>query len=54
MQAAEDAVRPMGRTVTGVRGIKLMDNDKVVSLITPRGEGHILTVTENGYGKRTE
>ncbi|WP_272677095.1 DNA topoisomerase (ATP-hydrolyzing) subunit A [Providencia sp. PROV160] len=51
---AEDAVRPMGRTATGVRGIKLMDNDKVVSLIIPRGEGHILTVTENGYGKRTE
>ncbi len=51
---AEDAVRPMGRTATGVRGIKLMDNDKVVSLIIPRGESYILTVTENGYGKRTE
>ncbi|HGN1705531.1 TPA: DNA topoisomerase (ATP-hydrolyzing) subunit A [Providencia rettgeri] len=51
---AEDAVRPMGRTATGVRGIKLMDDDKVVSLIIPRGEGHILTVTKNGYGKRTE
>ena len=51
---AEDAVRAMGRTATGVRGIKLMDDDKVVSLIIPRGEGHILTVTENGFGKRTE
>ncbi|AVL39819.1 TPA: DNA topoisomerase (ATP-hydrolyzing) subunit A [Providencia stuartii] len=50
---AEDAVRPMGRTATGVRGIRLADEDKVVSLIIPRGEGHILTVTENGYGKRT-
>lgn len=51
---AENAVRPMGRTATGVRGIKLQAGDKVVSLIIPRGEGDILTVTENGYGKRTE
>ncbi|MBP6123499.1 MULTISPECIES: DNA topoisomerase (ATP-hydrolyzing) subunit A [Providencia] len=51
---AENAVRAMGRTATGVRGIKLAQNDKVVSLIIPSGEGHILTVTENGYGKRTE
>lgn len=50
---AEDCVRPMGRTATGVRGMKLSDDDKVVSLIIPRGEGDILTVTENGYGKRT-
>ncbi|MBD2783540.1 DNA topoisomerase (ATP-hydrolyzing) subunit A [Xenorhabdus sp. DI] len=46
-------VRAMGRTATGVRGIKLSEGDKVVSLIIPRGEGEILTVTENGYGKRT-
>ncbi|CDG20515.1 DNA gyrase subunit A [Xenorhabdus poinarii G6] len=46
-------VRAMGRTATGVRGIKLSAGDKVVSLIIPRGEGEILTVTENGYGKRT-
>ncbi|REF27763.1 DNA gyrase subunit A [Xenorhabdus cabanillasii] len=46
-------VRAMGRTATGVRGIKLAEGDKVVSLIIPRGEGQILTVTENGYGKRT-
>lgn len=51
---AENAVRPMGRTATGVRGIKLHAGDKVVSLIVPRGKGDILTVTENGYGKRTE
>lgn len=50
---AEDCVRPMGRTATGVRGMKLSDDDKVVSLIIPRGDGDILTVTENGYGKRT-
>ncbi|MCE1699862.1 DNA gyrase subunit A, partial [Enterobacter hormaechei] len=46
-------VRAMGRTATGVRGIKLNEGDKVVSLIIPRGKGEILTVTENGYGKRT-
>ena len=34
-------------------GIKLAGEDKVVSLIVPRGEGAILTVTQNGYGKRT-
>ncbi|NUZ09308.1 DNA gyrase subunit A [Pseudoalteromonas sp. McH1-7] len=47
------ALRPMGRTATGVRGIKMPDDVKVVSLIVPQGEGAILTVTENGYGKRT-
>ena len=47
-------VRPMGRGATGVRGIKLEEGQKVVSLIVPKGDGAILTVTENGYGKRTE
>jgi DNA gyrase subunit A len=46
-------VRPMGRTATGVRGIKLKEGEKVVSLIIPNATGHILTATENGYGKRT-
>ena len=48
------ALRPMGRTATGVRGIKLQPGQKVVSLIVPHSDGPILTVTENGYGKRTE
>ncbi|SET81097.1 DNA topoisomerase (ATP-hydrolyzing) subunit A [Thalassotalea agarivorans] len=48
------ALRPMGRTATGVRGINLEGDQKVVSLIVPRGDGAVLTVTENGYGKRTE
>ncbi|MEM0514466.1 DNA topoisomerase (ATP-hydrolyzing) subunit A [Pseudoalteromonas sp. YIC-827] len=46
-------VRPMGRTATGVRGIKMADDQRVVSLIVPKSDGAILTVTENGYGKRT-
>ncbi|UDG80918.1 DNA gyrase subunit A [Candidatus Hartigia pinicola] len=49
----ENTVRAMGRTATGIRGIRLMESDQVVSLIIPRSEGHIFTVTENGYGKRT-
>lgn len=47
------ALRAMGRTATGVRGIKLQDGQRVVSLIVPNGDGAILTSTENGYGKRT-
>ncbi|MBJ7221756.1 MULTISPECIES: DNA topoisomerase (ATP-hydrolyzing) subunit A [unclassified Brenneria] len=50
---SESAVRSMGRTATGVRGINLQGEDRVVSLIIPRGEGDILTVTQNGFGKRT-
>ena len=50
----EGQVRPMGRTATGVRGIRLEEDQKVVSLIVPQGEGAVLTATENGYGKRTD
>jgi len=49
----ESEVRPMGRTATGVRGMKLTDEAKVVSLIVAQ-EGDILTATERGYGKRTQ
>ena len=47
------SLRPMGRTATGVRGIRLEGDQKVVSLIVPKEDGAILTVTENGFGKRT-
>lgn len=80
----EKLVRGMGRTATGVRGMKLalteisdleeetdadvqtdeatevieetidLNMDKVVSLVIPKGDGEILTVTQNGYGKRTK
>ncbi|MGM0630497.1 MAG: DNA gyrase subunit A [Pseudomonadota bacterium] len=54
---AEEQVRSMGRTATGVRGIRLEEGQRVVSLIVPREyedeEANVLTVTENGYGKRT-
>jgi DNA gyrase subunit A len=47
------ALKPIGRTGTGVRGIKLEGDQKVVSLIVPQNDGPILTITENGFGKRT-
>ena len=50
----EGDVRAMGRTARGVRGIKLGDGHDTISLIIPREGGRVLTVSENGYGKRTE
>ena len=50
---SESKVRAMGRTACGVRGIRLDQGQQVVSLIVA-SEGDVLTVTENGYGKRTE
>jgi DNA gyrase subunit A len=51
---AERNVRPMGRTASGVRGIRLRSEDEVVAMAVVRPGGTLLTVTENGYGKRTE
>ena len=53
----EESVRPMGRTASGVRGIKLADEetDIVVGMITiENGEKNVLVVSENGYGKRSD
>ena len=54
----EGEVRPMGRTATGVRGMRLKDDGegqaaKVVSMIVVDGDGDILTASANGFGKRT-
>ncbi|HEB85910.1 MAG TPA: DNA gyrase subunit A, partial [Gammaproteobacteria bacterium] len=49
---SENAVRAMGRTAAGVRGIKLQPGQRVISLIIA-SEGCVLSATENGYGKRT-
>ena len=49
----ETDVRSMGRTAAGVRGIRLQDGQKVISLIIA-SEGTVLNITENGYGKRTK
>ncbi|MCB1628799.1 MAG: DNA gyrase subunit A, partial [Xanthomonadales bacterium] len=48
----EEQVRPMGRVARGVRGIRLPDSARVVSMIVAE-DGDVLTVTERGYGKRT-
>jgi len=50
----ETGVRPMGRTATGVRGINLRAGDEVVAMTEVRPGGALMTVCENGYGKRTE
>ncbi|MCZ2723364.1 DNA gyrase subunit A [Marinomonas sp. 15G1-11] len=49
----ETDVRAMGRTASGVRGIKLANDAKVVSLIVPEEGMSVLTACENGFGKRT-
>jgi DNA gyrase subunit A len=51
----ENNVRPMGRNASGVRGIKMTDDQRVISLIIAeeKSEGSVLTATANGYGKRT-
>jgi DNA gyrase subunit A len=50
----ESDVRPMGRNAYGVRGISLRDDDEVVAMEVLAPGGTILSVTEQGYGKRTE
>ncbi len=50
----EEDVRPMGRQAYGVKGIELEPDDQVVSLERVVLGGTVLTVTENGYGTRTE
>ena len=49
----ESDVRAMGRTARGVRGIKLAEDQRVISLIVPEENGTILTASQRGFGKRT-
>ena len=50
----EAHARAMGRTAQGVRGVSLRAGDEVVSMAVVKPGGTVLTVTERGYGKRTE
>ena len=50
----ENDVRPMGRDAAGVRGIMLTGEDVVIGAQKAQEGTTLLTVTENGYGKRTE
>ncbi len=54
MRFAEDEVRPLGRVSTGVRGIDLRPGDEVVAMLVLNDAGEVLTICENGYGKRTD
>ena len=50
---SESAVRPLSRTARGVRGVKLREGDFVVGAVIVDDSKQLITVTENGYGKRT-
>ncbi|MDG1988771.1 MAG: DNA gyrase subunit A [Acidimicrobiales bacterium] len=54
LRISEDDVRPMGRSVAGVRGMKFRDEDVLVSCCVARADATILHLTTEGYGKRTE
>jgi DNA gyrase subunit A len=49
----ESDVRAMGRNARGVRGIRIVGQHKLISLIVPEEEAFMLTASEFGYGKRT-
>ena len=51
---SEDDVRAMGRPAHGVKGIRLNDGDEVIGMDTLKQNAEVLTVTAEGYGKRTE
>ena len=50
----ERHVRTMGRTARGVRGMRLGDGQRLISMLIPEREVQILTASERGYGKRTQ
>jgi DNA gyrase subunit A len=49
----EEETRPMGRVTRGVIGIRLRKDDKVVSMAVVGEQGNLITITENGFGKRS-
>lgn len=51
---SEENVRSMGRVSRGVRGVRMADDVSVIAMVVPEEGGKVLTVSENGYGKRTE
>nr|MBN2278508.1 DNA gyrase subunit A [candidate division Zixibacteria bacterium] len=50
----EEKIRPMGRTAYGVKGINLATGDYTIGMVVVKRESTLLSVTENGYGKRTD
>ena len=51
---SEQDVRPMGRVTHGVRGINLMEGDYLIGMCVQKEGADFLSITENGYGKRTK
>jgi DNA gyrase subunit A len=51
---SETDVRAMGRVSKGVRGMRLPEDHSVIAMVIPEDNGLLLTVCENGYGKRTK
>ncbi|GAA2979695.1 DNA gyrase subunit A [Microbacterium terrae] len=51
--ATDDALRPMGRSTEGVKGMSFRDRDSLLSASVVRDEGYVFVVTEGGYAKRT-
>ena len=49
----ENDIRVMGRNAAGVRGINLKGDDEVVGVVLATDDEDLLTVTQNGFGKRT-
>ncbi len=50
----EGCIRPQGRSAHGVRAMKLREGDEIVSMARGREGASLLTVTEKGFGKRTD
>ncbi len=50
----EKEVREMGRNAAGVRGIALENGDRVIGMVVVKRDGTLLTVSEKGFGKRTD
>ena len=51
--ATDDQLRSMGRSTSGVRGMKFRGDDELLSMEVPREDTDLLIVTESGYAKRT-
>ncbi len=51
--ATDDALRPMGRSTEGVKGISFREDDRLLSASVARAEGYVFVVTDGGYAKRT-
>ena len=54
MRFNEEAIRDMGRTASGVRGIKVKEGDELISMLVSNEGKDLLLVSENGTGKRTD